>query len=121
MTELWPDQRNGWVIPEKLPNKAGRATKRAKRVQGFMLVMMHEDENDRGTNRVEYCLETKELKIFLGLAWFDMSLQFVDGISPPVEGKTKKKEFDIVDRTWVDRAAVAAWTEGRARDFFGEF
>ena len=116
--ELWPGKHNGWVVPEKPPDKSGRKRLRPARNRGYMLVMAHDDVDGKGSNKLSYCLETKELRIHLSLAFFNENLKFVDGKPPPLS-PGKKLEFDIVTRAWVDRKHSEPWTEARALNHFG--
>ena len=70
---LWPGKLNGWVVPEKLPTATGRKRKRAPKDRGYMLVMTDDDEDGSESNYMSYCLERKELKIMLSLAFFGES------------------------------------------------
>ena len=85
-----------------------------------MLVMTHTDEDGKGSNKLSYCLETKELKLFLSLGYFNENLTFKEGTQPP-ECTDPTLEFDIVERAWVDRSLpdTPVWTEDRARAHFG--
>ena len=116
---LGEEQPAGWITPEKMPGMSGRTRKRALRWRGYLLVMTHEDQDDKGANKVVYCLETKTLYIHLALAFFGANLKFVTGVAPPDKDSL---EFDIVTRELVDRtsASAAVWTEARARNHFGE-
>ena len=107
---------NGWVIPEKSADKRGSKRLRSTRNQGYLLVMMHADEDLRGVNKVSYCLETKKVTITLSLALFGVNLKYKRGASlPPRDaGVPSTHEFDIVTRTYVDRATSPTWTEARA-------
>lgn len=86
-----------------------------------MLPFTHADTDNKGSNKITYCNETKELNIYLALGFFGTNLQFVDGATPPPrrKGQLKSWKFDIVTRDYVDRTASEAWTEARARRHFG--
>ena len=67
-----------------------------------------------------YCLERKELKIVLSLAFFGENLTWRAGAPAPA-CEDERLEYDIVTRAHVDRAlpATPAWTEARALAHFG--
>ena len=51
---LWPGKPNGWLIPEKAPDKHGAKRFRKPRHRGYMLVQNHEDVNGKGSNKMLY-------------------------------------------------------------------
>lgn len=53
---LWPAGcPNGWIIPEKPPDAAGRKRPRLERHCGAMVIEVHADEDGKGTNKATYC------------------------------------------------------------------
>ena len=87
-----------------------------------MVIETHADTNGKGSNKITYCHETKELNLYLALGFYGTNLKFVDGAEPPPRPPhtPKTHEYDIVTRIYVNRATAAAWTEQRAREHFGE-
>ena len=118
--ELWPRLPNGWVVPEKPLDKAGRKRARPARSRGYMLVETWQDQNGKGSNKLMYCMETKELKLFFAVGFYNENLTFVDG-APPPPCEDPSLEYDIVERAWVNRLdpETEKWTEARARARFG--
>jgi len=108
---------SGWIIPEKEPDKSGRVRKRTRN-NGYMLVMLHADDEDKGTNVLSYCLETKKLEIRLSLAYFNLAFTWVRGAELPPPPHLKGYKFDIVDRQWQLKGAPPVWTAARALDHF---
>ena len=124
MRELWGGALpNGWVVPEKQPDKAGRKRERLESQKGYMIIMMHNDKDSKGVNKFTYTRETKKFILTLALAFFSENLNFVSGEQPPPapEGwSSTEAAYDIVSMSWVNRANAPAWTKARARDHFGE-
>jgi len=116
LARLWDGRPNGWVIPEKAPDARGVVRKRLARNKGFMLPMVHDDKDGKGANRLTYCMETKELRLTLALAFFGENLKFIDGAPPPKAPNGTK--YDITTRAHVPHAR--ALTVGDARVFYGE-
>ena len=109
---------DGWVIPEKEPDAAGIIRKRTKN-KGYLLVMTHDDEDGRGSTVLSYCVETKRLTLRLALSYFGENLKFIRGARlPPKQEGEGEYQFDIVTRTYQDRAQAEAWTEARALAHF---
>ena len=50
-------------VPEKENDKLGRKRERAAKDRGYMLVFTHADVDGKGSNKIAYTLETKELRI----------------------------------------------------------
>ena len=97
-------------------DRRGSKRTRTIRHQGYVLVMMHADEDLKGVNKVSYCIETKKATLTLSLALFGTNLKYKRGATlPPRDaGVPSTHEFDIVTRTYVDRATSPTWTEARA-------
>ena len=93
----------GWEVPAPEPDRAGRIRTR-RRNKGFLLIMTHKDQDESGTNRIEYCMETKRFRVFLALAHFGENLEFVRGAVLP-EGVGK---YDLVTRAHLGRRAAHA-------------
>ena len=85
-----------------------------------MVIETHADTNCKGSNKITYCHETKELNLYLALGFYGTNLKFVDGAEPPPRPPhtPKTHEYDIVTRKYVDRATSDAWTVGRATAHF---
>ena len=107
---------NGWVIPEKPADKRGSKRRRTARQQGYVLVMMHDDRNLTGANKISYCIETKKATLVLSLALFGVNMKFKQGASlpPRPDGVPNEHQFDIVTRSFVDRTTTTVWSEARS-------
>ena len=61
MRALWGGALpNGWVVPEKQPDRAGRKRERLASQKGYMVIMMHNDRDGKGVNKFSYTRETKK-------------------------------------------------------------
>lgn len=60
--------------------------------------------------------ETKELNLYLGVGFYGMNLKYVKGAPPPPReaGVPNSHEYDIITRTYVNRATARTWTVDRA-------
>jgi hypothetical protein len=106
---------SAWRVAELPSDRRGRARKR-KRNKGFLLIMTHNDSDDKGSNRISYCLETKLLEIRLGVAYYGENLNFVKGYSPPEPDVGEAGHvFDIVTRAYRAPGVLPVSTLARAR------